>query len=179
MELADFREARKLMITRLGKFTKLLRKGAAPEVMAFAFVLVEQAAYWCYGKAVNEAVLAAHSRRSSGASCRIDHANLRSLRRAAIILRKRIVIRCEPRDIAEQFLLIESLALLFFGKEVLDFRLLEHVQFARLQHGRCPGCGLSVNHVHEELWLCDRCTTIAQDQAAVDGEAILHAVAQG
>jgi len=177
--LSDLREARKLLICRIGKFTKLLRKGAAPEVMAFSFVLVEQTAYWCFGKAINEAIVTAHSRRSSGASCRIDHANLLSLRRASVILRKRIALRCDACDIAEQFLFIESLALLFFGKEVLDFRLLERVQFARLQHGRCPGCGLSVNHVHEELWLCGRCSTIAQSQVAEGGEMHMQAAAQG
>jgi len=170
MELSDFREARKLLIDRIGKFTKLLRQGAAPGVMAYSFVLMEQTAYWCYGGAINDAVIVTHSHRASGSSCRIDYADLHSLRRASVILRKRIAMRCEARDIAEQFLVIEALALLFFGKEVLEFRLMERVQFARLQRGRCPGCGLSGNHAHEELWLCGRCTTVAQEQAAEGSE---------
>jgi ribosomal protein S27AE len=61
----------------------------------------------------------------------------------------------------------------------LDFRLLERVQFARLQHGRCPGCGLSTNHVHEELWLCGRCSMIAQDQASAEGVMHMNAVGCG
>jgi hypothetical protein len=129
--------------------------------MAFEFHLMEQAVMWVFGTAVNAVVLKQHKMMAAGAICKYDSVSRKSMRRCTIVLRKLVANNNPPEAIASQFVFLQMLALGMFGEELLEHRLVERIQFARIQHGLCPACGLAESRV-QSSWVCPVCEDAAQ-----------------
>ena len=156
----DHRVVRKLLVERLRHLSTAIKVGERSE-MAFEFNLMEQAMMWVFGVAVNAATLERHKLVASGAICRYDCVSLGSFRRCTIVLRKLVVNNSPPDMIASQFIFLQMLAMNMFGEELLEHRLVERVQYARIQRGLCPTCGLAESTV-QSSWVCPICEEAAQ-----------------
>lgn len=153
---------KRLVVVRVRRFVAMMKTGELDE-MAYEFNLFEQAMVWCYGAAINAAMLRQFRIAAmSGATARIEGVTPKSMRNCARRLKQMVLENAPVDTIAEQFVFLQSLAMALFGKEILDYRLSERIQFARLQHGLCPTCGLTASRANEETSICAACEEAAQ-----------------